>query len=264
MLISSEGLAFIQSFEGYHTRLPDGSCKAYRCQIGEGRDDGRWSIGFGCTEGITANTIWTRAQADEAFRKELEPKELAVDKMVTVGLGQNQYDALVSFAYNCGEGALRGSTLLKKLNAGDYDGAAECFGAWVNSNGVKRVPGLVRRRAAEAAMFRRPDDPSTIPDMPQSVEPPSAREEHLAAHDQLKAESPVYSLQRMALKLLGLPASGGVVGLTSISDPQGALAGVTTFARTYGIYAVAGIVVGIIVLEALQYLKRQALIGSAS
>ena len=173
MKLSDAGLAFIASFEGYHTKLPDGSCKAYRCQLGNGRDDGVWTIGFGCTVGVYEGLIWTRAQADEAFRRELAKFESAVNRLATVDLNQNQFDALVSFAYNVGEGALKGSTLLKKVNSGDQEGAARQFGQWVNSNGVKRVPGLVRRRAAEAELFQRLVIPAADPEMPRTVDPPS-------------------------------------------------------------------------------------------
>jgi lysozyme len=173
---------FIQSFESYKEKLPDGRCKAYQCIVGrdkKGRPiyDGKWTIGWGCTEGVTEGMIWTREQADRAFHKELSVFQAAVNRLVKVPLSQNAFDALVSFAYNCGEGALSKSSLLKKLNKGDYEGAAQQFGYWVNSNGVKNVPGLVRRRRDEAKVFLKPDKAATIvvkaetvPDMPQTVE----------------------------------------------------------------------------------------------
>jgi lysozyme len=182
--ISDDGVKFIQSFESYKEKLPDGRCKAYQCIVGrdkKGRPiyDGKWTIGWGCTEGVTEGMIWTREQADRAFHKELSVFQAAVNRLVKVPLSQNAFDALVSFAYNCGEGALSKSSLLKKLNKGDYEGAAQQFGYWVNSNGVKNVPGLVRRRRDEAAVFLRPDKPATatqpetVPDMPQTVEAPT-------------------------------------------------------------------------------------------
>ena len=78
--------------------------------------------------------------------------ETAVTRYVTVSLTQGQFDALVDFAYNAGAQNLRTSTLLKKLNAGDYAGAAKEFDKWVNANG-KKLPGLVKRRALERALF---------------------------------------------------------------------------------------------------------------
>jgi len=97
--------------------------------------------------------------------------EQLVTAMVKVPLKQHQFDALVSFAYNVGGGNLRSSTLLRKLNAGDYDGAALEFHKWNRSNG-KVLPGLVRRRAAEALLFQNIADLDFDghPDpMPQSV-----------------------------------------------------------------------------------------------
>lgn len=183
MKLSDDGLKFIASFEGYHKALPDGRCQAYRCIVGRDKngrpiDDGKWTIGFGCTEGITEGLIWTRAEAEMAFRDELSRFEAAVNRLVKVPISQNAYDALVSFSYNCGEGALSKSSLLKKLNKGDRAGAAREFPNWNKSRGIV-VSGLVRRRAAEAAVFLRPDKAATVaaaatvPDMPQSVEAPA-------------------------------------------------------------------------------------------
>jgi lysozyme len=78
--------------------------------------------------------------------------EHAVAHLVTVPLTQGRYDALVSFTYNEGAGRLQTSTLLKKLNAGNYAGAAGQFSVWVYGGGVK-LPGLIARRAAERALF---------------------------------------------------------------------------------------------------------------
>jgi GH24 family phage-related lysozyme (muramidase) len=75
-----------------------------------------------------------------------------VNRLVTVEINQNQFDALVDFTFNLGSGALAGSTLLKKLNAGDYEGAANEFKRWNHVNG-KPSKGLTRRRAAEEKMF---------------------------------------------------------------------------------------------------------------
>ena len=83
----------------------------------------------------------------------MEEFESAVQRLVKVELEQWQFDALVSFTYNCGEGNLQKSTLLKKVNAGDFDGAALEFHKW-NKGGGKVLAGLVRRRASEALLFQ--------------------------------------------------------------------------------------------------------------
>jgi lysozyme len=173
MQLSKDGQAFIEGFEGYHAKLPDGGCKAYRTQIGGGMDDGKWTCGWGCTEGVTGETVWTRAQAEDAFARELSKFQAAVNKLVTVPINQNQFDSLVSFSYNVGIAGFGGSTLLKKLNAGDVAGAAAQFPHWNKSRG-RIVPGLVRRRAAEAGLFSMAVEPSKTPDMPQSVDAPEA------------------------------------------------------------------------------------------
>jgi lysozyme len=176
MNLSKSGLDRIAGYEGYHDALPDGSCKAYQ-RTYNGKKD-KWTIGFGCTSGVYEGLVWTRAQADDAFRKELATFEAAVNRMVTVDLNQNQYDALVSFAYNCGTGALQSSTLLKKLNKGDYKGAAAQFQYWNNVN-HKPVKGLTQRRTSEANLFLKPVEAETLPAMPQTVEkapePPSRK-----------------------------------------------------------------------------------------
>lgn len=176
MNLSDDGRRRIQGYEGYHDALPDGSCRAYQ-RTYNGKKD-KWTIGFGCTNGVYEGLVWTREQADEAFRKELETFESAVNRFVTVDLNQNQYEALVSFAYNCGTGALQKSTLLKKLNKGDYKGAAAQFQFWNNVNG-KPVKGLTQRRASEASLFQKPVEAETLPAMPKTVEkaaePPSRK-----------------------------------------------------------------------------------------
>ena len=79
--------------------------------------------------------------------------EKAVTRNVTVQLNQDQFDALVSFTFNLGEGNLKQSTLLQKVNAGDFAGAAKEFPRW-NKAGGQVLPGLVRRRASEALLFQ--------------------------------------------------------------------------------------------------------------
>ena len=100
----------------------------------------------------TKGRRFTKAEGRAILAADLKPVCNAVASLVTVPLTDNQFGALVSFTYNLGVDNLRKSTLLRKLNAGDYAGAAGEFGRWVNAGG-KRMPGLVRRRAAEAALF---------------------------------------------------------------------------------------------------------------
>ena len=142
MKISKVGLDLIKSFEGC-------SLKAYKCPAGV------WTIGYGHTGGVKPGQTITHAQAVVMLQTDLGSYEMTVNKNVKVPINQNQFDALVSFTYNCGCNALRTSVLLKLLNKGDYTGAANQFDLWVNGGG-KRLSGLVRRRAAEKELFLEP------------------------------------------------------------------------------------------------------------
>lgn len=130
-----------------------------------------WSIGWGNTQyadgrKVKPGDVITKQRADDEFAFDLIEFEAMVDKAVTVKLNQNQFDALVSLVYNVGpgnrskSGIIRlkdgsPSTLLRKLNAGDYAGAADQFDLWI-SKGTPAERGLRRRRAAEKALFLEP------------------------------------------------------------------------------------------------------------
>lgn len=165
MKISSHGLDLIKEFEGYHRALPDGACVAYRCPAGV------LTIGYGCTEGVKEGMRWTKADAEARLLGELAKHEAAVTRLTTVDLNQNQFDALVSFSYNLGSGALGKSHLLKCVNAGKFDEAALEFAKWNKAAG-KVLPGLVKRRGKEAALFCEPAQDSHEPAMPQKVDRP--------------------------------------------------------------------------------------------
>lgn len=118
---------------------------------------GVWTIGFGTTvypNGIKVmkGDTCTEAQAKTYMAHDLKKFEATVNNAVEVPLNQNQFDALVSLAYNIGTDAFSKSTLVKKLNANNILGAADQFDVWVNAGG-KRMQGLVNRRAKEKALF---------------------------------------------------------------------------------------------------------------
>lgn len=111
------------------------------------------TIGYGHTGiDVQMGLRWTQEQADEALARDVMRFEAGVNEAVTVPLTQNEFDALVCFAFNVGTGAFRSSTLLRLLNAGDYDGAAAQLLRW-NKQAGKELAGLTRRRAAERALF---------------------------------------------------------------------------------------------------------------
>lgn len=143
--------SLIQQFEGCERNLGNGSFAAYP-DPGTGGDP--WTIGWGSTgSDIRQGLVWTQAQCDARFQTDVT----AFAQQVDTALGgaattQNQFDALVSFAYNVGIGNLRSSTLLRLHKAGDYTGAQGQFARWNKAAG-KVLAGLTRRRAAEAALY---------------------------------------------------------------------------------------------------------------
>lgn len=145
MTPSKACIDLIKQFEGFEP-------KAYRCPAG------KLTIGYGHVvapaEYHLRDAALTEDQATRLLEADLGRFAPQVDAMLAgVAVRQHQFDALVSFAYNCGAGALRGSTLLKKFRAGDAAGAAEEFLRWDKAGG-RALPGLTRRRKAESALFR--------------------------------------------------------------------------------------------------------------
>ena len=137
---SDDGLALIEQFEGFEADW-------YADPVGVR------TIGFGWT-GPLPDDLTPPLSRDEAralLRRTVGPYAEAVREAVAVPLAQEQFDALVSFVYNLGPAAFRDSTLLRRINAGD-PAAAEEFDRWVYAGG-RQLPGLVRRRAAERALF---------------------------------------------------------------------------------------------------------------
>ena len=139
---------------------------------------GVWTIGVGHTSAagppmVIAGMTITAEQSDEILSRDLGKTETTVSKAVNVPLSQNQFDALVSLCFNIGGGAFSGSTLVRKLNHGDYEGAAEAFLSW-NHAGGKVLPGLTTRRQAERKQFLTSDHetapaPAQEPDKPNVV-----------------------------------------------------------------------------------------------
>jgi lysozyme len=138
--IGPKGLALIKSSEGLHL-------KAYRCPAGV------LTIGYGSTGAhVKMGMKISAAEADALLRRDLERFERGVSE-IGGDMTPGQFSALVSFAFNLGLGNLKGSTLLRLHLAGDHAGAAAQFAKWNKAAG-EVLPGLVKRRAAEAALYR--------------------------------------------------------------------------------------------------------------
>jgi len=148
MQISAEGLSLIKKFEGCPEK--DGICESYKCAAGV------WTIGYGSTHGITEGMKITKNEAEALLTHEMPQYEGYVNDLVEVPLEQHQFDALVCWVFNLGGGSLRTSTLLKKLNNSEYDEVPNQIKRW-NKAGGKVLDGLIRRREAEALLFKNED-----------------------------------------------------------------------------------------------------------
>lgn len=140
MQYSKTGYDLTKQFEG---------CRLEAYQDG----GGVWTIGFGHTHHVREGDVITQDQADGYLMADISDAQDAVNDYVEVRIAQGMYDALVDFTFNCGVNAFKTSTLLKKLNRGDFSGACDELDRWVYDNGV-RIAGLARRRDAEQEMFK--------------------------------------------------------------------------------------------------------------
>jgi lysozyme len=148
-----------RAFEACLARAGNGLFKPYYCPAGV------LTIGWGHTNAqgrqFDARARWTQAECDEAHREDMAESEDVVRRHVKVRLNQHQFNALTCFVHNVGETNFAGggphnkppSTLLRKVNRGDFEGAAQEFPKWNRGDG-RVLAGLVRRRASEALMFQ--------------------------------------------------------------------------------------------------------------
>ena len=149
--VSAGGVALIKRFEGCARRRSDGLVEAYP---DPGTGSTPWTIGWGATgPGIGPGTTWTPAQCDARLAEDLARHAAEVAQAIgPAPTTQAQFDALVSFHYNTG--AIGRARLTSRHLAGDHAGAAREFARWVLAGG-REMAGLVRRRAAEAALYRK-------------------------------------------------------------------------------------------------------------
>ena len=143
MTYGEKGLALTKAFE---------SCRLVPYKDG----GGVWTDGWGNTHRVVPGIAISQDKADTDLVMNVVDAVDTVNDYATVALTQNQFDALVDFTFNCGAGAFKTSTLLRKLNAGNYGGACAELARWNKDNG-QVVAGLSRRRAAEQELFNRSD-----------------------------------------------------------------------------------------------------------
>lgn len=145
MNVNKQGIQLVKSFEGCFLN-------AYLCPAKV------WTIGYGSTKYTNGKSVKqgdkiTQQEAETLLSDTLDEFSKGVSKLIKVELNDNQFSALVSFAFNLGVGALSKSTLLKKVNANPNDKTIEQeFMKWVNAGG-KKLNGLVRRRTAESKLY---------------------------------------------------------------------------------------------------------------
>ena len=143
--INERGIEIIKGFEGF-------SSEPYLCPANV------WTVGYGATRGSTGGPVGpdmepiSEDHAEDLLIRDLESSEGWVSRLIKEPLSENQFSALTSFTFNVGCGALQRSTLRMKFNRGEYLGAADEFPKWRRAGG-RILAGLVRRRAAERALF---------------------------------------------------------------------------------------------------------------
>lgn len=152
-LMAVAGTLYVSDPAVHHTKASEGlRTAAYRDSVGVP------TICYGSTTKVFIGQKATLGECEERLKEDLSYAGKGVARVVQVKLTQGQYDALVDFTFNLGEGKLRTSTLLKRLNAGDYCAAAKEFDRWVYARSAKtgkmeKLPGLVKRRAENRKMF---------------------------------------------------------------------------------------------------------------
>ena len=237
MHMSVEGInALLKKFEGC-------KLKAYRCPANI------CTIGYGHTSAAGAPAVMdgmtiTQRQADDILRQDLVKYEAAVQGLVTRTLTQHQFDVLVDFAYNAGIGALKSSTLLKKINAGGFDAVPSELMKWTKGGG-RVLPGLVRRRQAESAWWASPPSATQTPEQAFEHE-----QEQRTDPDPVPVRTMADSKQgNAALLTAGIGSLGVVKEIATqakdASDTADQLAGLFANVNFLGMLAVMGLAAAI-------------------
>lgn len=178
------------------------------------------TIGWGHTRGVKLGMTISKAKAEELFKQDVKWAVDAVNENVVVTLNQKQFDALVSFVFNIGETNFKKSTLLKKLNAGNYTGAADELLKWVKQKGVT-LRGLVRRRQEEREYFLS-ESISEIEPTVQSV-------------DEVKPLKPLWSSKEI---ITGIGTTIGGIGVLTPNAQQSLIYIAAGAVIVFGLYVI--------------------------
>lgn len=252
MRLSKEGLAFIKGFESfvaypYDDKLPAVKGK-YREWTG-GKLVGTATIGYGHTNAakhplkVTPGTRITEAQAADILDVDLDECEEAVNGLVKVPLTQGQFDALVSFTFNCGTGNLK--KLIVPLNKGDYASTRAKFGEFIRSKG-EVMKGLIRRRDGEQLLW------DALDSRPAAATIPAPEDVHNVPEQVDAPRQPV------PLKAIAVSAAGTAGAVTAVAEPVKQVADAVSGLAGYGPVILAVAVVAVVVGAAfLIYRSRQ-------
>ena len=236
--INQAGVDLIKNCEGLHKKCGEKNGEplvtTYYCPANV------LTIGYGTTGSkVRQGMQITESEAEQFLREDVEKFEQAVKRLVKVELNDNEFSALVSFAYNCGEGNLASSSALKRLNQGDKAGCVEAL-QWWNKGGGKVLPGLVKRRKAEGDLFlskaisREDKHELDKAEMAQKVEETSIKLQDIFKQEDLKVDYEVLNdnenhelavqiqVRLIALGLLNPPADGkfGPLSTQALMDFQ--------------------------------------------
>jgi len=221
MKMNVKGIGLIIEFEGFRSA-------AYLCPAGV------WTIGFGFTKGVKPGDKMTRSEAAERLKRELVEYEQGVLLACTSPPNENEFSAMVCFAFNVGIAGFKKSTVLKRHNEGDKEAAARAFGLW-NKAGGKTLPGLTRRRMAEAALYLEPVAIAEV-EMPQAIDP----EKPMTAS----------TINRASV------VAGGTASIAAVTQTLGAINQVKAEVNTMGDWLVPALLVAVVGLCAFVVWER--------
>lgn len=242
MKVNEAARRLVIDFEGFSSR-------AYQCPAGV------WTIGYGFTAGVQPGDTITREQAEARLDRELAEFGAGVARLLTRPATPNQFGAMASLAFNVGLAAFARSSVLRLHNAGDFEGAARAFAMW-NKAGGKVLPGLVRRRAAEADLYLTPEIP-VQPIERGRIDVPEADIEPapLPMPQRVDAERPLAQSRIVQ----GASVSGGVAGLTLAAEGARAIGEIKFSLGDWLPYIALGVVVlaaGWIIWERVQQRRK--------
>lgn len=221
MKMNVKGVGLLIEFEGFRS-------EAYLCPAGV------WTIGFGFTRGVKPGDKMTRSEAAARLKTELTEYEEGVFSACTLTPNDNEFSALVCFAFNVGIAGFKKSTVLKRHNESNKEAAARAFGLW-NKAGGKTLPGLTRRRMAEAALYLEPVAIDEV-EMPQSIDP----EKPMTAS----------TINRASV------VAGGTASIAAVTQTLGAINQVKAEVNTMGDWLVPALLVAVVGLCAFVVYER--------